>query len=372
MSDSTGLRTALYDRHQGHNGRIVDFAGWAMPIQYSTIVEEHHAVRRRVGLFDIGHMGRLSFSGRDVLDLLEHATTNHVAKLEPGRIQYSLMVDDQGGVIDDILVYRLTDGSYSIVCNASNRMAVIERIEELRDARDATLIDRTLETAMIAVQGPASLAVLSRLFDAPLSDLPYYHCTSGRILEVEAIASRTGYTGEDGFEVVVPHEAAGRVWDALLDTGRVFGILPCGLAARDTLRFEAGMPLYGHEMDRTVTPFDTGLGWAVKLGKGEFAGRDALVAAKAAPRKHRIGLRLEGKRIARQGASVLADGGPAGLVTSGTFSPTLEQSLAMALVDSSLASRPMFDVDVRGRIEVAQVVPLPFYKRTAPPTDDVR
>ena len=369
MSDSPTQRTALHARHQAQGGRLVEFGGWSMPIQYTTIIDEHQAVRRRVGLFDIGHMGRLSFEGPDVLPWLEHVTTNHVAKLVPGQIQYSLMVDEQGGVLDDILVYRLPSGEFAVVCNASNRLKVVAQFEAQKGGRDARLIDKTLDTAMIAVQGPAALATLSRLFDAPLTDVSYYYCVEGEILGAKALASRTGYTGEDGFEIVIPNEKAEAVWDALLDTGRVFGILPCGLGARDTLRFEAAMPLYGHEMDESVSPFDTGLGWAVKLKKGEFVGRDALAQIKAAPRKKRIGLKLEGKRIARQGCEVKLGGTAVGVVTSGTFSPTLELSLAMALVDVSVPNDAEIAVDVRGRDEAATVVPLPFYKRPPAPVD---
>lgn len=343
-----------------------------MPVQYSSIIEEHLAVRRRVGLFDIGHMGRLDFEGNpaDVLTWLERSTTNHVAKLKPGRIQYSLLANDHGGVIDDVLVYRVAPDCYSMVCNASNRLKVAAQLEMQLEGLDARLVDRTTETAMIAVQGPASLATLSRLFDAPLTDLGYYATIEGNLLGSKASASRTGYTGEDGFEVVVPNDRAEAVWAALLDTGRVFGIAACGLGARDTLRFEAAMPLYGHEMDEVISPFDTGLDWVVKLGKGDFVGREALLKAKSNPTKTRVGLKLEGKRIARQGCAVKFDGELVGVVTSGTHSPTLEQSLAMAIVSLDHAEiGSSLSVDVRGRDETATVVSLPFYRRPAPPED---
>ncbi|WP_435021008.1 glycine cleavage system aminomethyltransferase GcvT [Tundrisphaera sp. TA3] len=365
MAADALLKTPLHDWHHTHGGRLVEFGGWSMPVQYSTIVDEHNAVRQRVGLFDISHMGRLDFEGPDVEKWLDFVTTNHVAKLAPGQIQYSLMVDDHGGVLDDILVYRRDDG-LAVVCNASNRLKVIGQLERHRDGFDARLIDRTRDTAMIAVQGPAALATASRHFDAPLTDLGYYRCASGKILGVDAVASRTGYTGEDGFELIVPGAKAEAVWDALMDAGRVFGIQPCGLGARDTLRFEAAMPLYGHEMDETVNPYAAGLGWAVKLAKGEFVGRDALRKHKAGPGRSRVGLALEGKRIARQGSVVLRDGQAVGVVTSGTFAPTVGQSLAMALVrPEALADGVTLSVDVRGRDEPARIVPLPFYRRAA-------
>ena len=365
------LKTPLYDWHHTHGGRLVEFGGWSMPVQYSTITDEHKAVRERAGLFDISHMGRLDFEGPGVADWIDHATTNNVRRLVPGKIQYSLMVDEHGGVLDDILVYQLPTGAYSIVCNASNRLKVVAQLEKVRNGFDAKLHDRTAETAMIAVQGPAALAVASRHVDAPLTDVPYYGCTTGTILGEPALISRTGYTGEDGFELILPASKAEAAWDLLMDAGRVFGLQACGLGARDTLRFEAAMPLYGHEMDETVHPYAAGLGWAVKLDKGDFLGRDALRKHKAEPGRARVGLALDGKRIARQGHPVrLAgeDGAVVGVVTSGTFSPTLGRSLAMALVRAEHAApeTPLV-VDVRGNLEAARVVPLPFYKRAGKP-----
>ncbi len=370
MAGAALLKTPLHDWHHTHGGRLVEFGGWSMPVQYTTIIDEHRAVRDRAGLFDISHMGRLDFSGPDVASWLDLATTNRVTRLEPGKIQYSLMVDDHGGVIDDILVYRLPSGSYSIVCNASNRLKVVAQLAKVQGTFEAKLIDQTEATAMIAVQGPAALAIAQRHIDAPLTDIPYYGCTTGTMLGVDTLISRTGYTGEDGFELILPAAKAEAAWDALMDAGRVFGLQACGLGARDTLRFEAAMPLYGHEMDETVHPYAAGLGWAVKLDKGAFIGRDSLRQHKKAPGRTRVGLALGGKRIARQGYPVRAgvDGPVVGVVTSGTFSPTLNQSLAMALVatDHSALDTSLV-VDVRGNLETASVVPLPFYKRPTPP-----
>jgi aminomethyltransferase len=368
MATESALKTPLYDWHLNHGGRLVEFGGWTMPVQYSSIVEEHHAVRRGVGVFDISHMGRLTFDGPDAEAWIEHVTTNHVARLAEGQIQYSLLANGGGGLIDDVLVYRVRYG-FAVVCNASNRAHVLAQFERHREDRSANLTDRTLDTAMIAVQGPAALKTVQPLFDAPLANVRYYHLAMGRLLgDVDAVVSRTGYTGEDGFELIVAAAAAVRVWEALIDAGRPHGIVPCGLGARDTLRFEAGMPLYGHELNEAVNPYAAGLGWAVKLDKGEFVGRDALIGLKPNPGQVRIGLKLEGKRIARQGAEVFHDGAAVGLVTSGTFSPTLQQSLAMALVDPSSATVGMpLAVDVRGHLEPARVVKLPFYCRPAPP-----
>ena len=366
MSTAELLKTPLYDWHKAHGGRLVEFGGWSMPVQYSTIVEEHEAVRKRAGLFDIGHMGRLRFDGPDALAWLQRVTTNDVSKLPPGRIQYSLVCNDDGGVIDDVLVYHLTDGDgYGLVCNASNRLRVVEQFEAHRDGADASLADSTLDTCMIAVQGPNALSTVRSVFDGPpLGEQKYYSHTSGLVLGTDASVSRTGYTGEDGFELIVHRDVAEAAWLALLEDGMVRGLLPCGLGARDTLRFEAAMPLYGHELLESINPYAAGLGMFVKPDKGSFVGRDALNALKDAPGAARIGLKLRGRRIARQGSTVLRDGKEIGTVTSGTFSPTLQQTLAMAIV--SPEAPPIgaeLAVDVRGTAEPAEVVALPFYRR---------
>ncbi len=360
------LLTSLHQWHQTHGGRLVEFGGWSMPVQYKSIVEEHQAVRQRVGLFDIGHMGRLTFDGAGVLDWLERTTTNQVSRLADGQIQYSLLANERGGVIDDILVYR-QPFAYLVVCNASNRTRVVEQFESNRAGSEGNFRDRTPDTAMIAVQGPRALETLQPLLDQPLEAVRYYHLTMGRLLDrVDTVISRTGYTGEDGFEVIVGARAAQEVWEALLESGRPHGIMPCGLGARDTLRLEAAMPLYGHELTEEIDPFSAGLGWAVRLDKGDFIGREALRLRKENSPLARIGLILEGKRIARQGATVLSGGREVGLVTSGTFSPTLQASIAMALVSpDARAVGTEVSVDVRGHRESARVVKLPFYKRPA-------
>lgn len=365
MPTDTLAHTPLHDWHVAHGGRMVEFGGWSMPVQYTSVIDEHKTVRERVGLFDIGHMGRLEFDGPGALDWLERSTTNHVSKLAIGQIQYSLMVNESGGVLDDILVYRRGEG-YLVVCNASNRAKVVAQFESLRGDFRARLIDRTLETAMIAIQGPRAVELVQRVLPehASLNAIRYYHFEIAKSSGVDTVVSRTGYTGEDGFELIISGDRAVAVWEALLSEGVDFGVQPCGLGARDTLRFEASMPLYGHEMDETVDPYSAGLGWAVKLNKGEFVGSGALRALKKEPRWKRIGLALEGKRIARQGAIVLAGEREIGRVTSGTFAPTLESSLAMALIEPSFAvDGTRLSVDVRGKVEPATVVPLPFYRR---------
>jgi aminomethyltransferase len=290
------LRTPLYDWHREHGGRLVEFGGWSMPVQYSTIVLEHKAVRERAGLFDISHMGRLAMHGPGTLAWIERVTTNEAGRLAAHQIQYSLMTNERGGIIDDILVYNQSF-AHLVVCNASNRMNVLGQFERYRQGADATLQDRTQETAMLALQGPRALEILQPLYDQPLEPVAYYTLTMGRVLDrFDAVVSRTGYTGEDGFEIIVGAGAALEVWTALLEAGAPHEIVPCGLGARDTLRLEAAMPLYGHELSEEINPYSAGLGWAVKLDKGEFAGREPLVGFKSKPGRKRVGLALDGKR----------------------------------------------------------------------------
>jgi len=364
MSDEASRKTSLHAWHAAHGGRMVEFGGWSMPVQYSTIVEEHRAVRERVGLFDIGHMGRLFFAGPGALDWLEGVTTNRVANLAAGQIQYSLIPNERGGLVDDILVYRLDEiPEFLVVCNASNREKVVGHVLIHQVSDPADFEDRTLETGMIAVQGPKALATLAPLLGEAIGSMKYYRSMK-LTAPFDVIVSRTGYTGEDGFELAVASDIAEEVWEAVLKSGRSHGIVPCGLGARDTLRFEAAMPLYGHELGEEINPYSAGLGWVVKLDKGDFVGREALSHFRKSPGRLRVGLALEGKRIAREGCPVFHDDREVGKVTSGTFSPTLGRSLAMAYVDPEFqAVGSGLQVDVRGHREAAQVVELPFYRR---------
>jgi aminomethyltransferase len=359
-------RTALYDWHVAHGGRMVDFAGWEMPIQYTSIIEEHNAVRQRVGLFDIAHMGRLAFAGPQAGQLLDHLLTNDVSALDPGQVRYSLVCNEQGGILDDVLVYRFDD-AYLLVVNASNREKIVEWIGRHSGPFDAQVRDDTQETFMAALQGPQAAAVLAPHTPLELDPLRYYTAARTQIFGLDATLSRTGYTGEDGFEIIVAGSEGLRLWEQLMQAGADAGIAPCGLGCRDTLRLEAAMPLYGHEMDETTDPFTAGLGFGVKLQAGDFIGKEALEQLKQQPATHkRVGLVLEGRRIAREGATVLADDTPVGRVTSGTFSPTLGQSIAMARVERLAAGEEAdFTVDIRGQQVAARIVPLPFYKRAA-------
>lgn len=358
------LKTPLNEWHHQHGGRMVDFAGWEMPVMYESINEEHTAVREQVGLFDISHMGRLKFTGADAERFLDHLLTNDVTKLKVGQIRYSLVCNPQGGILDDVLVYRLPS-HYLLVVNASNREKIIAWIENHRQGFHVTVEDQTASQAMIAIQGPKALELLGPLVSVDLTKFKYYTGQEAVIDGTPGLVTRTGYTGEDGFEVILPPDKAAALWEKLLQNGQPLGVRAVGLGARDTLRLEAAMPLYGHELNEQIDPLTAGLQFGVKLNAEEFIGRKALqgIALKE-NLPQRVGLELEGKRIAREGAKVLAGGQEIGEVTSGTFSPTLQKSIAMAYVPrehSELGTA--LQVDIRGKQHPAKVVPLPFYKR---------
>jgi aminomethyltransferase len=355
----SNLRTPLYQWHVDHKARMVPFGGWDMPVQYAGIAAEHKAVRTAAGLFDISHMARVSFGGPDALALLEKVFTNSVATMKDGQARYGLVCNESGGILDDILVYRWPYG-FAAVINASNREKIIAWLEKHRTGLDATIQDQTFDTTMVAVQGPKSVELVAGMFADDVTKLKYYFATPTRYRDKGCVVSRTGYTGEDGFEVMVPNALGVTLWDDFIGKGAV----PCGLGARDTLRLEAAMPLYGHELNEDINPIQAGLGWAVKFDKGDFVGRSAVVAAdKTKP--VRVGLEIEGKRAAREGSAILGpDDQPVGTVTSGSFCPWLDRSLAMGYVrPESSAVGTALGVDVRGSTLPATVVPLPFYKR---------
>jgi aminomethyltransferase len=356
----TTLRTPLYDWHVAHGARMVDFAGWDMPVQYTSIVEEHTTVRTAAGLFDISHMGRLSFAGADSLDLIQHVFTNNAATMKDFQVRYGLICNAHGGVRDDVLVYRWPYG-WATVVNASNRTKIVDWLAQYKGSRTVDVIDQTLTTCMIAVQGPKAVEMCRNLTAADPSTLAYYYATPTTYHGKGCVVSRTGYTGEDGLEFMVAAEQGIELWEDLVARGAK----PCGLGARDTLRLEAAMPLYGHELSEDIDPFQAGLAWAVKLDKGDFIGREALARRRQDPTlRQRIGLELEGKRIAREGAAVRAAGQEIGTVTSGSLPPTLNKVIAMAYVEPSYtAPGTSCEVDVRGKPAAARVVPLPFYRR---------
>jgi len=344
---------------------MVDFGGWELPQQYTSIRDEHFAVRKAAGLFDISHMGRLDVQGARSEDFLQHVLTNDVASVEPGRAQYNLMCRDDGGVIDDLVIYRRAANDFLVVVNAANRE---KDVAWLRDHMPggATLQDRTLEVALVAFQGPQASTLLPPA-TSDTEDIPYFGFASGKVAGVDALISRTGYTGEDGFELFVDANRIGSVWDAVLESGRSGGALPAGLGARDATRLEAALRLYGNDMDETVNPYEAGLGWTVKLGKADFVGREALVKVKEeGPRRRLIGLSFQPASIPRHGAPVIAAGKQVGTVTSGTHSFFLGHPIALALVEGpSFRVGDTLGVDVRGREAPAEVVKLPFYRGSA-------
>lgn len=364
MSDAPLLQTIFHDWHVERGGRMVEFGGWHMPVQYSTIVDEHNAVRNAVGLFDVAHMGRLRFEGPDACRFLDHLLTNDVTKLQPGQVRYSLVTNEGGGVLDDVLVYRLDDG-YMLVVNASNREKILGWLDAHLSGFDVQMTDRTLTHPMFALQGPRSVELMRALSCEQAAAMKYYSITATNVAGIDVLLSRTGYTGEDGFELIVESDAAMTLLDKVSDAGEPLGLQPTGLGCRDTLRLEAAMPLYGHELNEQTDPLAAGLGFAVKLNAGDFIGRDALLAVRdCVTTRVRVGLKLDGRRIAREGAAIVVGDDVVGEVTSGTFSPTLNESIAMAYVDRRYSDTGIaLEVDIRGKRVAARTVDLPFYRR---------
>jgi len=367
-------RTPLTHVHEALGATLTDFAGWLMPLRYGSETAEHRAVRGAAGLFDLSHMGEVTVAGPGAAEALDYALTGSFANLAPGRARYTMICAPDGGVLDDLIAYRLSDAEFLVVPNASNAVEVARQLTERAARFDAKVTDRTSDYALIAVQGPRAADILAAVTDARLDELKYYASYPATVGGAQVLLARTGYTGEDGFEIFAgPGDAEG-IWTTLTAAGAEHGLVPAGLAARDTLRLEAGMPLYGNELGTDMTPYDAGLGRVVKLDKpGDFVGRDALAARSgAAAQRVLAGLTLQSRRVPRHGYPVLWDGQPAGTVTSGAPSPTLGVPIAMAYVRPEVREQAAADggagrlaVDVRGRAEPATLVPLPFYKRPA-------
>ena len=358
--------TALIGVHRALGARLIEFGGWLMPVQYTGILDEHRAVRERAGLFDLSHMGELFVEGDDAGDALAAALVSDPRTLAVGRAQYSMICAADGGVIDDLIVYRLAPERFLVVANASNASVVSDELAARLVRWRAVLDDRSLATSLVAIQGPRAAEVLAPLTDVDLAGLRYYAIAEGQVAGIHALVARTGYTGEDGFEVFVDWARGPEVWAALAAAGEGAGVIACGLGARDTLRLEAGMPLYGNELDRETNPFEAGLGRVVKLDKpGDFVGRDALARVAAdGPGKHLVGMVVTGRGIARHGYPLDVDGKRAGVVTSGTQSPTLGVPIAMGYVAPGDAEPgTILAVEIREQPVAAEVVPLPFYKR---------
>ncbi|MEE2719314.1 MAG: glycine cleavage system aminomethyltransferase GcvT [Planctomycetota bacterium] len=370
MSTTTLQKTPFHKYHVEHGAKLVDYTGWEMPLLYTSILEEHRQVRERGGLFDVSHMGRFTFKGRDAARFLDRVCTRRIGSMQERQVRYSLVCNEQGGCRDDVLVYRHGESDFSMVCNAANRAKLIEHFAECKGDMVYRFADVTEKTAMVALQGPKVMDVLAG-FSREIPTLKRYRFTEKSLFIAKFMVSRTGYTGEDGVEVILPSAMAGKAVEMILKNMNEGEITPCGLGARDSLRLEAGMALYGHEIDEDIDPLTAGLHFAVALDKGEkegeeggFIGQSALqeIAAGDGPARTLVGLRLNGRRAARQGMNVLDADSTVGAVTSGCLSPTLDASIAMAIVDRGASDvGRMLTVDLGRTTEEAEIVPLPFY-----------
>ncbi len=365
------LQTPLHAWHVKQGGRMVDFAGWSMPVQYGSIIEEHHQTRTAAGIFDVSHMGRFYFDGENIDGFLDRLTTRRVAGMDVGRIRYSLMTNENGTILDDVLVYRLgnPDGSsfYMMVVNASNREKIATWINKnIGDGDNITLNDRTTETAMIAIQGPLANGIVAKLADLDPADLKYYTGAVTKVCGHQSIVTRTGYTGEDGCEIIAEGSDALEICEKVHQLVAELKGGPAGLGARDTLRLEAAMPLYGHELSEEINASQTDLGFAMNFKDRKFSGRKAiLVGKKDESLPVRIGLELEGRRAARENCDIIIDGQKVGFITSGTFGPTLQKAISMGYIDKKHAAvGTEVSIDIRGKSAAAKIVELPFYSRS--------
>ncbi len=357
-------KTPLNWVHRSLGAKMVDFGGWDMPVEYSGIIEEHLAVRTGVGLFDVSHMGEIEIRGPQALQLVERVTPNAAGRLADGQAQYSALLYPTGCFVDDVLVHRLAADHYLLCVNASNQRKDYEWIVS-QNRFDAQVEYASPRYAQLAIQGPRALAALAKLTAVDLAAIRYYWFLHGEVLGAPAIIARTGYTGEDGFEIYIPPEEAARIWNAILESGAEFDIRPCGLGARNTLRLEARLALYGHEIDASTTPLEAGLGWIVKLDKGEFIGRDVLVKQKQNGVARRLaGFEMRERGIAREGYLVRVEGAAAGVVTSGSYAPFLKKNIGLCYLPAGRAAAGQaIQVDIRGQAVAAEVVPTPFYSR---------
>ena len=358
-------KTPLNQLHRALGARMVDFGGWDMPVQYSGVIEEHLAVRQAAGLFDVSHMGEIEVTGPGALAFIQNLTINDAAKLADNQIQYSAFCYPEGGVVDDVTLYRFNETRFLFCVNASNTdkdFAWMQQVLSESAMTDVTLNNRSAEFAQIALQGPKAEEILSSLTDVPLADIVYYHFHEGFVAGMKMIISRTGYTGEDGFELYLPASAAVEVWRQLMATGAPHGLLPIGLGARDTLRLEKGYALYGHELSRDISPLEAGLAWITKLDKHDFVGKAALVKQKAdGVQRRRIGLVMQERGVPREGYPIFDGDREVGAVTSGTMSPTLKVGIALALVEPAAAGIDNeLQVAIRNRRMGAKVVRPPF------------
>ncbi|MGC7870374.1 glycine cleavage system aminomethyltransferase GcvT [Desulfosporosinus sp. SYSU MS00001] len=359
-------RTPLYEEHKAAKAKLIDFGGWEMPVQYSGVIEEHQAVRKNAGLFDVSHMGEIDVRGKDALAFVQRIITNDASKLENGKILYSPMCYPNGGIVDDLLVYQHTPEHFLLVVNASNTAKDFAWMLEQVQNFQATAENISDQYAQLALQGPQAEKILQGMTNVDLSTLKYYTFCYGEVDDIRCLISRTGYTGEDGFEIYASPQSAQQLWRRILEVGSAKGIQPIGLGARDTLRFEARLPLYGNELGESITPLEAGLGIFVKLDKTDFIGRDALLKQKeqGVPRKL-VGLEMIGRGIARSHYLLQKNGEEIGFVTSGSYSPTLDKNIALGLMRADLAVLgETLDVMIRGKAVQAKIIPSLFYKRS--------
>ena len=359
-------KTVLHDEHVKLGASFTDFGGWDMPVRYSSDLAEHHAVRSAAGAFDISHMAEIFVTGDQAAEFLDHALIGIASEIAVGRAKYSMICNKDGGIIDDLIVYRLGEDRFLVIANAGNRHSVVHALHDRKDEFAVVVDDQSDDWALIAVQGPKATGILQQLTETELEPLKYYSIAASSFAHVSAYLCRTGYTGEDGFEVLVPADEASKVWNAILAEGETEGLIAAGLACRDTLRLEAGMPLYGHELDEDHTPFEAGLGRVVRLDEGhEFVGRHGL-EKRQEPSERLVGIVGEGKRAARADYQLRhpETGATIGRITSGALSPTLGYPVAMAwLNDRNFEVGDTISVDVRGNLEPYKIVKLPFYKK---------
>jgi aminomethyltransferase len=365
-TNTTPLRkTALNAEHRRLKAKMVDFGGWDMPVEYSGIVSEHMATRTAAGLFDVSHMGEIEIFGEQALALVQQVTCNDASRLAIGQAQYSGLMTEQGTFVDDILVHKISDKHYFLCVNASNQDRDFEHIRA-HNQIGAQIENAGARYSQLAIQGPKALGILQALSEVPLDSIPYYHFTFGDVDGVDCLIARTGYTGEDGFEIYFVPWHTEKLWTDLMEAGSEHGMIPCGLGARNTLRLEASMCLYGHEIDDTTTPWEAGLGWICKPNKGEFLGRDTLVRQKErGVERVLVGFEMQDRLIARDACPVWAGGNSIGRVTSGSPAPFLKKNIGMAYVPPEFHAPGIeIAVEIRGKQAPARIVPMPFYKRT--------
>ena len=357
-------KTPVYDWHVNNGGKMVTFGGYLLPVQYETgLISEHNAVREKAGLFDVSHMGEFVISGNGALGAIQKLFTNDFSNMPIGRVRYTLMCNDQGGILDDLVIYKMDEERYMLVVNASNREKDAAWIQKRLDG-EAAFDDISDSIGQIALQGPASPSILASVSET-IPQKYYTFIEKGKAAGLDCVISQTGYTGETGYELYCKAENAESLWKALLEAGKSAGLVPCGLGARDTLRFEASMPLYGHEMDETINPFEAGLSFAVKMDKASFIGKSALEPFRNKPARTRTGLKVTGRGIIREQCPVFYQGEKIGVSSSGTFCPHLKQAMAMALVKTEYSSPGIkVEADVRGKMIEAETCSLPFYRKS--------